>query len=117
MTTEQDKEMAKYIYQIIRSSSIIMFSWGFSNPTIIENGLSFHVNGFIHQGIVKVIYNEGEDLFEVQLLTKENELKESIESIYFDQLVEVIDNHVEKVANYNEAVNKEYGFSSVCVDK
>lgn len=112
MISEQDQVLAKYILQIISSKPAIMLSWGFTNPTIIVNGLEFRVNGFKHQRSVKVLYNEGKDLFDIQLVSNDNILKESIESIFFDQLVEVIDNHIEKVPNYKEAVNKEYGFDS-----
>ena len=33
---------------------------------------------------------------------------EAVEGVYIDQLVTVIDNHVEKVDNYNERVEAEY---------
>ena len=39
-------------------------------------------------------------------------LIEKIDGVYFDQLVEVIDNHVELVENYDEAVRSEYSIDS-----
>lgn len=39
---------------------------------------------------------------------KRNKIIEIIEGIYFDQLVTVIDHHVEKVDNYKERVEAEY---------
>lgn len=101
-------EMAKYILSILSCDLSIVLSWGFHRPVGLENGLKFNVNGFKHKGIVKVLYNEGADLFEIEIINSENQLVEKIERVYFDQLVEVIDNHVELIENYYEAVRKEY---------
>jgi hypothetical protein len=51
---ENDKEMAEYIYSILLMQPSIIMSWGFYNPRIIKQGLSFHVNGFKHKGSVKI---------------------------------------------------------------
>ena len=58
-------EMANYIYSILRSQPMIMFSWGFNNPLALANeeGLVFSVNGFKHKGNVKIVYHSGKDLF------------------------------------------------------
>ena len=50
-------EMAKYIMRILRSQLMVMWSWGFNNPTAIENGLQFRVQGFKFKGIVEVVYD------------------------------------------------------------
>jgi hypothetical protein len=101
-------EMANYILSILKTSISIVFSWGFNNPVALDNGLRFSVNGFKHKGNVAVKYNEGLDLFDVEILTFQNEVIETIEGMYFDQLVEVIDNRVELVENYELAVKEEY---------
>jgi hypothetical protein len=101
-------EMANYILSIFQSDLSVVFSWGFNNPIKLENGLRFKVNGFKHKGKVAVKYNEGLDLFEVEILTSKNEVIETIEGVYFDQLVELIDNRVELVENYEQAVSEEY---------
>lgn len=101
-------EMANYILSIFQSDLSVMFSWGFNNHVKLENGLKFNVNGFKHKGKVAVKYNEGLDLFDVEILTFENEVIETIEGVYFDQLIEVIDNRVELVENYELAVKEEY---------
>jgi hypothetical protein len=106
--TEEDMEMGKYIYSILLSQPTILMSWGFTSPVVIRLGLKFKVNGFLHKGWIEVRYNEGADLFDIYLIGEDNQIRETIEEIYFDQLVEVIDNHVEKVENYNERVNQEY---------
>ena len=100
--------MAKYIYTILRSQLNILWSWGFNSPKALENGLMFKVQGFIFKGWVKIVYNEGTDLFDISLLTSKMETKKEITGIYFDELVEMIDNEVEKVPNYENRVKNEY---------
>ena len=98
-------EMAKYILSIFRTQPIGVFSWGFHNAYALpENkGLSFLVNGFKFSGRVEVVYNEGKDLFEINL---SNGTK--IEDVYLDNLVSVIDGLVEKTADYRDRVVAEY---------
>lgn len=96
--------MAEYIISILKTHLMVMFSWGFNRPQALHNdkGLRFHVNGFKYKGIVEVVYNEGSDLFDVTIG------KMCIEGVYLDQLVEVIDNAVERTDNYNEIVKQTY---------
>ena len=101
-------EMANYIINILKTNLPVIMSWGFNNPIGLENGLRFSVNGFKHKGNVVVRYNEGMDLFDVEIITSENEVIETIDGVYFDQLIEVIDNRVELVENYDQAVKNEY---------
>lgn len=98
--------MAEYILQILRSQLMVVFSWGFTSPTSLpcDKGLAFRVDGFMFQGEVKVIYNDGADLFEVHLSNGHIE-----EDVYADCLVDVIDGLVERTNNYEEMVKKEYG--------
>lgn len=104
--SQKDVEMAKYILSILKSSGSIMQSWGACKFLIIENGLEFSVNGFKHKGLVHVIYREGKDLFEVQLLTKRSKLLSVSTDVYIDELVSRIDNLVELTENYEESVQK-----------
>lgn len=83
-------EMAKYILSIFRTQPMIVFSWGFHDAYPIHNGLHFSVNGYLHQGEVEVVYNEGADLFEVRLSDGRRET-----DVYADCLVNVIDRMVE----------------------
>jgi len=105
---ETNKEMAEYIYSILLSQPIILMSWGFHSPKATHQGLSFLVNGFIHKGKILIQYNEGSDLFDIKLISVRNIEKKLIEGIYFDQLIEVIDENVEHVKNYEARVRKEY---------
>ena len=103
-------EMANYIYSILRSQQIVMWSWGFNAPNALANneGLLFHVNGFKHKGWVKIIYNGGTDLFIVILLNNNMIETIRIEDVYFDSLVEVIDEEVEHTSEYVTRVTNEY---------
>jgi len=101
-------EIAQYILSILKTQLNIMFSWGFNSPRAIEGGLMFKVQGFIFKGWVKVVYNEGSDLFDIYLLTSKMEIKKEIEGAFFDELLDVIDSNVEKVNDYNNRVKQEY---------
>ena len=58
-------EMANYIFQILRSQPLIIWSWGFNSPEAVLNGLRFNVSGFKFSGIVEILYNDGSDLFDI----------------------------------------------------
>ena len=110
MDEEYSKEIAGYILSIFRTNPFVVMSWGI-NPasiTIVEVGVKFHVQGFIHTGFVQVVLNEGEDLFEVTLISEEGETLRTIEHIFVDNLICVIDDAVEKCENYQERISQEY---------
>ena len=88
-------EMAKYILQILRTQPIVVFSWGFHNAFALSNGLKFSVDGYLHQGKVEVLYNEGADLFMVNTLNTDGSIKQQKTDVYLDCLVSVIDRMVE----------------------
>ena len=105
-------EMAQYIYSILKSQINIMWSWGFNNPRSLPNneGIIFKVQGFKHKGYVAVVYNAGKDLFDVILYNCQMVIKEKTEGIFFDELVEVIDNLVEKTTDYENRVKQECSY-------
>lgn len=103
-------EMAQYIMSIMKTQLIIVWSWGFHNPVAINNGLRFKVQGFKFRGWVEVVYNEGSDLFDVSFF-KSSKMVKSIEGVYFDMLVSVIDNFVEKTPDYEKRIKETYSFS------
>ncbi len=105
---ENDKELAEYIYTILLSQPTIIMSWGFHDLKIIQRGLSFHVNGFKHKGKVSIKYNDGQDLFDIFLIDINGETVDTINMVYFDQLVEIINERVEKTEDYNDRINNEY---------
>jgi hypothetical protein len=114
MDEEYNREIAGYILSIFRTNPFVVMSWGI-NPatiTIVDVGVKFHVQGFIHTGYVQVVLNEGEDLFEVTLISEEGETLKTIEHIFVDNLICVIDDAVEKCENYNERISQEYGITT-----
>ena len=104
-------EMAQYILSILRSQLMIVFSWGFNTPIAIEDGLQFNVEGFKHQGKVRVHYNGGSDLFDVTTLNRDGSIAGKTDEVYLDELVNVIDSMVERTPNYKERVEQEYRLS------
>ena len=114
MDEDYSKEIAGYILSIFRTNPFVVMSWGI-NPasiTIVEVGVKFHVQGFIHTGFVQVVLNEGEDLFEVTLISEEGETLKTIEHIFVDNLICVIDDAVEKCQNYEERISQEYSITT-----
>ena len=99
--------MAKYILSIFKTQLMVVYSWGFHKPMALENGIRFKVTGFKFRGVVDVIYNEGRDLFDVSFI-KRNKVVKSIDGVYFDMLVDTIDNFVEKTSDYDQRVIAEY---------
>ena len=111
MDEEYSKEIAGYILSIFRSNPFVVMSWGIDPKTVktIELGLEFHVQGFKHTGLVRVTLNEGLDLFEVSLIDENDKIVNTIESVFVDNLICVIDDAVEKCQNYGERISQEYG--------
>jgi len=103
--------LAKYIWTILTSQPIILMSWGIDPKTVktIELGLEFRVDGFKHAGLVRVTLNETEDLFEVTLIDDNGTTVDTIQSVFCDNLVAVIDDAVEKTDNYEKSICAEYG--------
>jgi hypothetical protein len=85
---------------------MVVFSWGFNSPKRLpdDKGLRFNVEGFKYRGVVEVIYNIGKDLFDVVLTDNGTR----VEDVYLDNLINVIDNLVEKTSNYEHRVKQEY---------
>ena len=105
-------ETARYILSIFKHYVMIILSWGFSRPIAIEEceegegGLIFNVEGFKFKGQVKVMLN-WTDTFDIYLI-KNGEVVETINDVYLDQLVSVIDNRVEHTADYEQRVKETY---------
>ena len=100
-------EMAKYIMSILKTQLMVVWSWGFHNPVALPNntGLRFNVQGFKFRGIVEVVYNEGWDLFDVRFI-KGGKVIDTIEEVYLDGLIDVIDDYVEKTPDYEKRVQE-----------
>ena len=99
--------MTKYILSIFKTQLMVVYSWGFHKPMALQNGLRFKVQGFKFRGVVDVVYNEGRDLFDVSFI-KSNKVVKSIDGVFFDMLVDVIDDYVERTPDYDKRVAAEY---------
>jgi hypothetical protein len=100
-------KMAEYIMTILRTQLMVVWSWGFHKPVAIENGLQFKVQGYKFGGVVSVVYNEGRDLFDLSFI-KSNKVVNTIEGVYFDMLVDTIDEFVEKTSDYEQRVREQF---------
>ena len=105
-----DLKLAGYIWSILKTQPIVVMSRGVDMDTIkpVKGGLEFHVQGFKHTGMVQIVLDEGKDLFEVHLIPDSEGEKNVIEDVYFDMLVSVIDENVEKTDNYEKRISEEY---------
>ena len=110
MDEDYSREIAGYILSIFRTNPFVVMSWGINPASIevVDLGVKFHVQGFKHKGFVQVVLNEGEDLFEVTLISEEREIVNTIEHIFVDNLICIIDDAVEKCENYEERISQEY---------
>ena len=102
-----DLKLAGYIWSIL---NIIVMPWGVDMDTIkpVKGGLEFHVQGFKHTGMVQIILDEGKDLFEIHLIPDSEGERKIIEDVYFDMLVSIIDENVEKTDDYEKRISDTY---------
>lgn len=108
----------KRLGSLLGYTNNIVLSWGPSNFHALCNaegeeiGAVFSVNGYKHKGDVIVKYNEGTDLFDIQLRegfnNKAGKITAKKEGLFLDQIVSVIDNLVELTDNYEEQVKNDY---------
>ena len=90
--------MSRYIWHILSLAPYIPMSCGIDLEGLEsdDTSLEFHVQGFIQTGNGRITYIEGADVFQVTLYGEDGELKETINDVYLDNLVSVIDEKVEK---------------------
>ena len=92
--------------QWLSSNKSILWSWGYQNPTALKKddittGLMFKVNGNHHKGWVLITLSWN-DTYTLRFFSNQfNEKKEKITNVYCDELQEIIDNVIEKIADYN----------------
>ena len=104
-------KMALYIMSIFSTQSNVVMSWGVCKFRALQgnSGIIFHVQGYKFNGWVKIIYDEGADLFNVSYLSNQGKMVKEQQGIYFDELVNTIDEEVEKTQDYNQRVMQQYG--------
>lgn len=88
----------------------VILSWGFSQFGVLkeDTGIIFHVQGYKFNGWVKVIYDDGADLFNIVFQSNEGETIQEQRGIYLDGLVNTIDEYVEKTDDYDERIREQY---------
>lgn len=91
------------INDILSSRMNIIMSWGLHNKRAITDGVRFDVQGFKFTGEVKVIFDysrsvkNGETIFKVVIG------EQVYTGVKAEELIDFIDERVEKVDNYEEA--------------
>jgi hypothetical protein len=87
-------------------------SWGVCKFRALQGdeGVMFHVQGFKFIGWVKIVFDEGADLFNIFYIDNKGKTQKIQKGIYFDELVDTIDREVEKVENYNQRVKELYSW-------
>lgn len=95
------RKMANYIFSILKKQLLVVGSWGFHEPVALwfqnKPSLKFSVNGAMYSGDVTVPYNEGTDLFDIWFERTE----QLIEGVFFDELVRVLHEEIEKIVELN----------------
>lgn len=85
---------------VLRQNLGIFWSWGATGFTNCEDkGLLFKSNGRHHKGYV-LITLAWDDTYSVYIITTHGNVLNEYKMVYFEDLVEVIDNRIERIAAY-----------------
>lgn len=90
------------IFRLIKRSGYIYMSWGMRSAVIeVENkSLRFRVNGHHHKGTVHIVL-DFMDTFTIYYTTLiKNEIVKIKEGIYIEDLINTLDNDIEKISKY-----------------
>ena len=103
-------KLALYILNIFSAQPMVVLSWGVCKFGAIpgDRGIIFHVQGYKFNGWVKVVYEKGDDLFKVIFLSNEGKTVKEKKDIHLDELVNTIDEYVEKTDDYDERIKEQY---------
>ena len=111
INTEEIKKQSrsfdpKEVLQILSANKPVFWSWG-AHAFTIDNPkdtrmFRMKVNGHYHKGHVYIFLN-GADLFDVYLTNKDGKIVQKTPEmgLFFDQLVDWIDEKIEKISAYN----------------
>ena len=98
---EEQRYVAKTIVDQIKAIDVsALMAYGAKDFAMLSQnkdrrgGLEFKVNGLRHKGWVRISLTWA-DLYKVETVNWRRNLKDSIDEVYFDQLVEVLDAFVE----------------------
>lgn len=104
------------INEILRSRMSVVFSWGLHNKRVIPDGVRFDVQGFKYTGEVKVLFDYARSVKNDQTTFKVVIGEQVHTCVTAEELIDFIDERVEKVDNYEEVVKasmtpEEYAFA------
>lgn len=86
-------------FKVLTHNRPIWWSWGVNKKTIKNLNsrcLMFKVQGRLFKGFVCITLG-WEDLYQVRLITEKYTVKKEFTGIYFDELVQIIDDNIESV--------------------
>ena len=96
--------------QLLQTNTAIVWSWGASKwVALSDNTLGIRVHARRLDGIVRITLDEAGDLYNVSffnnksfsgLLKNPSEQYHTIEGVYCDQLLDLIDEVIEKISDY-----------------
>ena len=92
------------INDILSSRMNIIMSWGLHNKRAITDGVRFDVQGFKFTGEVKITFDFARSHANKKSTFKVQIGDEVTTGVTADELIDFIDERVEKVDNYEEAV-------------
>jgi len=85
---------------VLKHNRTIFWSWGVSKMTnFLDKGLLLKVNGHHHKSYV-LITLAWNDTYTVYIISNRGAVLNEYKEVYFDMLTEVIDNRIEKIADY-----------------
>jgi len=88
------------VVNLLNTQRMKFWSWGSNNfVNLYDKGLKFTVRAQRHYGYVYIVVN-GMDLYDVYLVSIKGNLKKKLEDIYFEDLVDTIDNEIEFIDGY-----------------
>ena len=78
-------KMAVYIMQILSTKPNVVMSWGVCKFRALQGdeGVMFHTQGFKWNGWVKVVFDQGADLFNIFYIDNKGETQKIQKGIYF----------------------------------
>ena len=113
---ELQKIITDAINELLNSRLNVVFSWGTHNKRAIPDGVRFDVQGFKYTGEVKITFDYARSN-ESKKATFKVQIGDDVSTgITAENLIDFIDERVEKVDNYEEAVKasmtpEEYAFA------
>ena len=101
---ELERIITAAINDILDSRLNVVWSWGLHNKRVITDGVRFDVQGFKFTGEVKIIFDFTRSA-ETNLTTFKVQIGDEVTTgVTAENLIDFIDERVEKVDNYEEAV-------------